>query len=275
MLTHPSHRTAAPSICLSALRNTRRAFTLIELLVVISIIALLVAILLPALNAARTTAKAIQAGSQVRQLQIAVFAYANDYDDVLPPAADTVDGDNDDKPPYWSELLVDGKYINVERPAAEGPPDIFFSPDHVRSSQTFWKKQWFTTGFGAVNWGAMAQTKRWNLSLNPQFHAPPARQHDVRGPAPAKVLTLVDTTDKRLFDLGRGDGWYAAKTMFTYNGALARSYLDGHVSTGDSTQVLWKPTSQRTGEWMNGINLKTFDKEPWWGRHGWEPDPWE
>lgn len=63
----------------------KHAFTLIELLVVISIIALLIAILLPALSAARESASRVTCASNVRQNIIAVNAYAADYKDLLPP----------------------------------------------------------------------------------------------------------------------------------------------------------------------------------------------
>lgn len=66
----------------------RNAFTLIELLVVISIIAILIALLLPALSQAREVAQVAQCGSNLRQQGVGTLAYANDRDGELPPVND-------------------------------------------------------------------------------------------------------------------------------------------------------------------------------------------
>ena len=74
-----------------ALRRRRRplhGFTLIELLVVISIIAVLVALLLPALGQARTQAKVISCLSNHRQIMIGVHGYASDFDGRVPTPGD-------------------------------------------------------------------------------------------------------------------------------------------------------------------------------------------
>ena len=59
----------------------KRAFTLIELLVVIALIAVLAALLLPALSRARSSARRIACVSNVRQINLAVHLYADDHGD--------------------------------------------------------------------------------------------------------------------------------------------------------------------------------------------------
>ncbi len=63
--------------------TSRRGFTLIELLVVISIIALLIALLLPALGKARESSWVMQAMSQKRQLTLGWTAYTADRNSVM------------------------------------------------------------------------------------------------------------------------------------------------------------------------------------------------
>jgi prepilin-type N-terminal cleavage/methylation domain-containing protein/prepilin-type processing-associated H-X9-DG protein len=86
----------------------RNAFTLIELLVVISIIALLTALLLPALQAARESARAAACKSNLRQIAIGFFAYANDHQDVITPGW-YLPGH---RRAYWSTILVDVGYLS-------------------------------------------------------------------------------------------------------------------------------------------------------------------
>ena len=68
--------------------NFKKGFTLIELLVVISIIALLIGILLPALAGARGSGRAAKCGSNIRQIGTAWLSYAADHKDTVMPMAD-------------------------------------------------------------------------------------------------------------------------------------------------------------------------------------------
>ena len=86
----------------------RKAFTLIELLVVVAIIAVLVAILLPAFSQAKQLAHEVRCGSNLRQLSLAWLSYTDDAHGELVPFNSTSTGEFYY---FYPNLMVRGKYV--------------------------------------------------------------------------------------------------------------------------------------------------------------------
>jgi prepilin-type processing-associated H-X9-DG protein/prepilin-type N-terminal cleavage/methylation domain-containing protein len=96
------------------------AFTLFELLAVLIIIAILAALLLPALSRAKTKADGLTCLGQLRQLQLCFHLYADDNNDILPPnnAIDDFSAGNPvDNGASWcaGSARLDTTTTNIER----------------------------------------------------------------------------------------------------------------------------------------------------------------
>jgi prepilin-type N-terminal cleavage/methylation domain-containing protein len=116
----------------------RSAFTLIELLVVIAIIAILAAMRLPALAAAKQKAYTTQCLNNCRQIGLAAVLYVGDSIDAYPFGVNITDPLLLD-PTAWDILLLAymGKSTNSDATGASGPSKIYACPAEIVAAGSF------------------------------------------------------------------------------------------------------------------------------------------
>lgn len=241
-----------------------QGFTLIELLVVISIIALLISILLPALSKAREAGKMTLNLNNLRQLQIALHSYANDNSGYLPYWRWSTVSSNTAFP-LWGGQLAGQQYVS--------DPFIYWGPFR----QTDWFFQpgtWVPTSYAntLANPKSSTMYERPGYTLNQNimprrfFNGVQSYTHRLgqvipthtdalqTDPAPSVVPTMVEvfyethagTQDALRYGWVNGPG---STGMFSPNGACARAYLDGHAVARPPDDLGWTSTSITTGYW--------------------------
>jgi prepilin-type N-terminal cleavage/methylation domain-containing protein/prepilin-type processing-associated H-X9-DG protein len=132
---HPFQTTSSRPIARPSKRRIR-GFTLVELLVVIGIIAVLIAILLPALNRARRQAQTVQCMANLRQLGQAALMYSNTNNGWYMPWGTLNSTANGYTAPYWPMLLWTPLYGQNVTYQNRGRGSPFICPAVLQDSVT-------------------------------------------------------------------------------------------------------------------------------------------
>jgi len=127
--------TSSAFTCHSRQRNT---FTLIELLVVIAIIAILAAMLLPALGNAKDMARATFCANNMRQIGLTLFMYAGDNNDHFPTAVRPPTPGIDNWSQGWDAILLGTSSADWEGEAKRASPRFRCPSDNVVRVDASW-----------------------------------------------------------------------------------------------------------------------------------------
>ena len=208
----------------------RARFTLIELLVVIAIIAILAAILLPALNSARERGRAASCVNNMKQMGSAAMQYSNDNEDWTLPRGDcSVTAMTWFMAPYLGYTLNTYKQFstNQELPILQCPSDP--DPQWVKSNQNLAGKNGFSytgnhyitsNGENLTNWG----TKLSEIQNGSQiFYILEAGNEGVMS---ARYNEPVRFGYRHPM---AGGETTTASVASGFNGGMNILYLDGHV----------------------------------------------
>lgn len=203
-------------------RRRSNGFTLVELLVVIGIIALLISILLPALNKAREAAKEVSCQSNLRQVYMAAMFYANDNKGFIHATYSPTS-------PWetWYRALR-GSVPPVA--LTDTSRNVYVCPSYDKT----------VYGIGETNY-AMNGYVTWAYNGMPWMHF---KYTKVR--RTAEVPLFCDAQDD-------GNDWYAinwpsdwlgvpGKIGFHHRGKANIVYFDGHcgsIRSGEQGRVLW------------------------------------
>ena len=243
----------------SCIRNctSPKAFTLIELLVVIAIIAILAAMLLPALSSAKEKAMRIRCMSNNKQLAVAFTIYANDFSDKLPDLTGGTSPWNWDIPVAAANLMVSSGTTR----------DVMYCPAFPeQNNSNLWN-------YGAIRVTGMAYTFKgtagftdgsaWATNVNVSLTPKNITYGSITMlPSPTDRVLLADATISL-----QGQSVESLKNKYTYRN-INGSYVDPATGKLFNHRT---PHLATKGGLPTGGNVTMLDGHSQWRRAGCEP----
>jgi prepilin-type N-terminal cleavage/methylation domain-containing protein/prepilin-type processing-associated H-X9-DG protein len=238
--------------CFFASRRSTAGFTLIELLVVISIIALLISILLPALGKAREAARGIQCMNQMKQIGYGAETYLNEFKEWFP----LQDWYYPQQPrPAFGKIGAFGEYIghtreNRDKPSlATCPATHSTMPTGLNYMPTIATSTYIGTGYET---GYMNPTTGVQNFADVRAYTVDRRISVLK---PSSVMIYIDSYPEVTHS---GGGWYYRPNVadsnvdnfvYPHNKALNVAFIDGHVESKNQEAM------QKVKDW----------RYPFWG----------
>jgi prepilin-type N-terminal cleavage/methylation domain-containing protein/prepilin-type processing-associated H-X9-DG protein len=215
--------------------HKRKAFTLIELLVVIAIIAVLAALLMPAMKNALAAARTVTCASNLRQIQLAAVLYLRDHG-VFPPHYDYRDRNNDGiaDGPLW---YYDGPTLGVHYTPFFGGPylgeNILTGPSRGAGSV------YDCPLLDGMRNGRNHQSYGINMITSPNnVQGQMVGMEEVA--KPTETFTFTDSWNYGITS-DRWSGWYWARPLFGVryheDERFNAAFVDGHVLSLYKEQV--------------------------------------